>query len=335
MKFRELMSYLHQIGPDEQADLIVGYDVEKRQGVGRKTGSPTDAVQRYSVRRPFDAENPNNSFLSAPTFFIAKNGRLSTNPAHDQEYYEIIYVLEGSIDCTVNYEAIHIPAGAMLLMAPDIHHHVLTCGLEDIAVSIFLDTSFVNSHFMRVVGQLPSVGEIYSAKPSKPWLLIDFGVESQTDTFGRMLLCSYFDPGSHSELSTELLLQLFLIEADSTLNRVLHRSPEGIDAELPRIARYVEVHCDTVTLSETAQRFGYAENYLSAAFRQKFGLSFTRYRNLICLQRAASLLRSTNHTVTEIAAEVGLPSLSHFYKLFAAEYNMAPAEYRANYTSKK
>ena len=63
--------------------------------------------------------------------------------------------------------------------------------------------------------------------------------------------------------------------------------------------------------------------------RRRYGVSFTRYRNLHCLQQAAALLCNTNRSVTDIAAEVGLSSLSHFYKLFSAEYGMAPAEYRA------
>ena len=350
MNFKDLTTYLHQIRPDERTGWIVGYDAVTGQGVsrqmspeeieeaqswsepGHKPFSPQalfEELEHYSVRPAFNDANPNNTFLDAPTLAIAKNGRLNTNPPHEQTYYEIVYVLEGSITCAVNNEEIIVPAGAMLLMAADIYHHMYTCGIDDIAVSIYFEKSFLSSRFMQSMSRLPSVGGIYKAKPDYPYLLIDFGVDSQTDHFGRMMLCSYFDPGSHSDQSTELLLLLFLTEADSVLNRTMRRTSEGIESELPRIARYIEVHCADVTLLEVAQRFGYAEDYLSAAIRRRYGVSFTRYRNLHCLQQAAALLCSTNRSVTDIAAEVGLSSLSHFYKLFSAEYGMAPAEYRA------
>ena len=273
MNFRDLTTYLHQIRPDERAGWLVGYDTDAGQGVSRPMkpeeieesmkwteprrnpftplGAPEELL-RYNVRPAFNEANPNNSFLDAPNLAIAKNGRLNTNPPHNQDYYEIIYVLEGSITCAVNEDEIHIPSGAMLLITSNVYHHIYTCGLEDIAVSIFFDRSFLTPRFTQSMTQLPSVGRIYQSKPDVPYLLIDFGVDSQTDVFGRMMLCSYFDPSSHSDQSTELLLLLFLTEADSTLNRSMRRSAEGIDAELPRIARYIEVHSATVTLAEVA-----------------------------------------------------------------------------------
>ena len=331
MTFDDLTAYLHILRPDEVSGLIVGYDIENDSGIARTGSASGEPFTRYTMRPSFDESNPNNAFLKKPPFSIAKNGRLNTNPPHNQPYCEIVYVLEGEIRCAVNGEEYTVPAGSALFMAPDISHHMHTCGLEDIAVSIFFEKEYLLSRFLQTVRQLPSVGEIYKEKPAYPCLLVNFGVGSPTDHYGRMMLCNYFDPSSHSDLSTELLLQLFLTEADSTLNRVIRRSGEGIDAELKRISRYIEVHCATVTLSDVAARFGYAENYLSAAIRKRYGMSFTKYRNHICLQNASALLSGTDRSVTEIAAEVGMPTLSHFYRLFTEEYRMKPAEYRSRY----
>lgn len=331
MNFSDLSRYLHQWQPHELPGLIVDYDISKQQGYAMFPGHEYDGVETYSVRPAFDSRNPNNSYIESSELQIAKSGRLNTHLEHDQNYYETLYVLEGSVDCTVNGISVHIPAGAMLLMTAGISHFTAPLGPDDIAVSFYFERSYVTGSFYRTVSQLSSVGNIYKSNPNAPFLLIEFGVNSQADIYGRTLLCNYFDPNSHSPLSTSLLFQLFLTEADATLNKTLSSSEQGIDAKLSLIARYIELHCATVTLAEVAHQFGYTENYISSAIRRKFGVSFTRYRNLFCVQAAAAMLYSTNLSITEIAAEVGLNSLSHFYKLFTAEYGIAPAEYRSRH----
>lgn len=331
MNFRDLTLYLHQLRPDEMAGLVVGYDMETHEGVASLPGMQGKTYEKYSMQPAFNTANPNNDFLRSPRLHIAKNGRLNTNPAHYQDYYEIVYVLEGCICCSVNGEELSLRAGTMLLMTNHVEHHMHTCGMEDIAVSIFFDDSYCTDYFIQTMGKLSAIGEIYKKQPAYPWLHVDFGVDSQTDRLGRMMLCSYFDPGSHSDLSTELLFQLFLVEADSTIGQMVQRPEEGIAAELPRIIRYIELHCSSVTLAQVAQRFGYAADYVSSAIRRRYGVSFTRYRNRLRLQQAAALLCSTNRNVTDIAVEVGFSSLSHFFKLFAEEYGVPPAEYRLCY----
>ena len=46
---------------------------------------------------------------------------------------------------------------------------------------------------------------------------------------------------------------------------------------------------------------------------------------------ATLLLTTTRKSVGDIAAEVGITSVSHFYKLFLEEYRMTPTEYRSRY----
>ena len=332
--FDDLSMYLHQRRPEEFPGLVVGYDIRKHRGLASPSGLVGKQFEEYSVRPGFNAENPNNVFLEAPPFYIAKNGRLCDNPPHHQDYYEIVYVLEGAIHCAVNETELSLPAGTALLIASGVRHQMYTCGLEDIAVSIFLDRNYLTPRFLQVVGQLPTVGAIYQPNPPEVYLKVEFGVGSQADRCGRMLLCSYFDPGSHEDLSAELLLLLFFTEMDGTINRTPRSGGEGIARELPHIARYIETNCATVTLAQVAQRFGYSPSYLSDAIRRQFGISFTRYRNHYCLLRAAALLCSTDHSVTDIAAESGLPSLSYFYRLFTEEFHMAPAAYREKYAVK-
>jgi AraC-like DNA-binding protein len=46
------------------------------------------------------------------------------------------------------------------------------------------------------------------------------------------------------------------------------------------------------------------------------------------LSKAATLLRSTNMTVSEIIDQTGFASRTHFYDLFNKSYDCSPSDYR-------
>ena len=331
MNFSDLTEYLHQYRRDEVPGLVVGYSKEKKVGISSKEIGDFNSTSMYSVRPPFNAANPNNGLIEEIPFYIAKNGRLNENPAHFQEYYEAIYVLEGSLTHEVNGAVVIQKPGTLLILTGGVYHKIHTCGHEDIAVSIFIDEKMLIPKFYQRISPLQMVGPMFQKHAPSDYLLIDFGVESTTDIYGKLMLCSYFDPSAHSDQSTELLLLLFFTEADSTLLQQSRPAKLGIDAQLDQISRYIQSNCAAVTLEETAKQFGYAPSYLSTTIRQEFGMSFTRFRNHHRILMAAALLCGTERSIIEIAAEVGILTLSHFYQLFEKEFHLTPSAYREKY----
>ncbi len=265
-------------------------------------------------------------------FFINTHGRLNDMPAHGHEYYEAMYVLDGQFTHRIDDEVIDLPAGSLLLMHRDVVHKVMPCTMDDIAVAITMGDHLLLPRFMSTISRLPAIGSIFTEKPARPWIRIVFGTDSLCHSYGRQLLCSYFDPDSHSDISTELLLLLFLTEADRVVHPEAIHSDQGISSDIARIARYIQAHYADVTAAEVAGEFGYTENYITRALKRHYGVGFIRYRNRQCLMAATGLLINSRKSVAEIAAEVGIPSVSHFYKLFVEEYRMTPTEYRVRYS---
>jgi AraC-like DNA-binding protein len=89
--------------------------------------------------------------------------------------------------------------------------------------------------------------------------------------------------------------------------------------------RYTEV----LDVDDMAQAAGLSRAHFSREFKQAFGVSPHAYLLTRRLERAAALLRTTDHTVIEICLEVGLQSVGSFTTSFKRAYGMAPAEYRA------
>ncbi|MGI8750997.1 MAG: helix-turn-helix transcriptional regulator [Acidimicrobiales bacterium] len=71
--------------------------------------------------------------------------------------------------------------------------------------------------------------------------------------------------------------------------------------------------------------------YFSREFRRTFGESPHQYLLTRRLERAASLLRTTDRPVTEICLAVGLSSLGSFTTSFRRVFGMRPLTYRATF----
>jgi len=90
-------------------------------------------------------------------------------------------------------------------------------------------------------------------------------------------------------------------------------------------ARYREP-LDVPTLAHVAHL---SPAHFSREFRRVFGETPDQYLLTRRLERAAAMLRSTDHSVADICFEVGLASVGSFTTSFRRVYGMTPTEYRA------
>ncbi|MEH2291261.1 helix-turn-helix transcriptional regulator [Nostoc sp.] len=82
------------------------------------------------------------------------------------------------------------------------------------------------------------------------------------------------------------------------------------------------------SLMNLAKEIGLNDFKLKRGFREVFGTTVLGYVQSLRLEQAQQLLRGTNLTIPEIAAQVGYESISHFGYLFKRQFGMTPREYR-------
>jgi AraC-like DNA-binding protein len=92
-------------------------------------------------------------------------------------------------------------------------------------------------------------------------------------------------------------------------------------------ARYME----PLDVGDMAAAAGLSRAHFSREFRRAFGESPHSYLLTRRLERAAALLRSTDHSVMEICLSVGLRSVGSFTTSFTRNYGVSPTAYRAAY----
>jgi AraC-like DNA-binding protein len=86
---------------------------------------------------------------------------------------------------------------------------------------------------------------------------------------------------------------------------------------------------EPLTVDDLARAAGLSRAHFSRGFRRAFGVSPHAYLLTRRLERAASLLCFTDHSVAEICLRVGLRSIGSFTTSFKRAYGVPPAAYRA------
>src|SRR5689334_2006073 len=92
-------------------------------------------------------------------------------------------------------------------------------------------------------------------------------------------------------------------------------------------ARYAEA----LDVDDLARAAGLSRAHFSREFRRAFGESPHQYLLTRRLERAAAMLRATDHSVAEICFDVGLQSVGSFTTSFTRTYGVSPTAYRAKF----
>jgi AraC-like DNA-binding protein len=92
-------------------------------------------------------------------------------------------------------------------------------------------------------------------------------------------------------------------------------------------ARYFE----PLDVDDLANAAGLSRAHFSREFRRTFGESPHGYLLTRRMERAAALLRNTDHSVAEICFDVGLQSVGSFTTSFKRTYGVTPTAYRAKF----
>lgn len=105
------------------------------------------------------------------------------------------------------------------------------------------------------------------------------------------------------------------------IERHLQRAKDLMDA------RYAE----TLDVAGLASAAGLSQAHFSRLFKQTYGESPHGYLLTRRLERAAALLRNSDHAVADICMEVGLSSVGSFTTSFKRMFGATPTAYREQF----
>lgn len=101
---------------------------------------------------------------------------------------------------------------------------------------------------------------------------------------------------------------------------------------LKPVIEYIETNYHSkVTVASLAGEAHLSESGLYSIFKKHYGISPIAYLNRYRVSLAAEMLKSSDETITKIAASVGISDPFYFNKLFHKVYQTSPRNFRSVY----
>ena len=101
------------------------------------------------------------------------------------------------------------------------------------------------------------------------------------------------------------------------------------DEMIERAKKYISGHT-ACSVADVARECFISEPYLYLLFREHVGCTPNDYRLRAICQKGVEYLLTTDKTVDEISARIGLSSASHFRRILKSYMNLTPKEVRKN-----
>jgi AraC family transcriptional regulator, dual regulator of chb operon len=247
-------------------------------------------------------------------FHIARHGRsVEASPVHTHDFAEVFWIDSG--------EAIHhfgdsrhrVQTGDVVLVAPDDTHRLLQPS-HDFAMMNLALSQHEYAHFRD--RYFEAGGFPWDAVPPRRYRLSGAGLRC-----AQTLDKSGLDRLAVDRFLIEVLTQTRAGGSERTLPRWLGEAIEAWRIDSQAMGRGV------IGLSEIACR---SRGHVNRVLRQATGRPSIEVLNRIRMDDAAAKLIHTDTPISVVAADVGILSLSHFYRLFKEQFGSPPAHYRRN-----
>lgn len=252
--------------------------------------------------------------------FLSDN---NTYTLHLHRQVELMVVLEGNLQLTVDHETFSLNAGDGSIIFPNQLHSLTTPHHSKILLCIF-ETDFCHSYRNCFRSKQPAVNT--------------FCLEALT-SHGRLAvtelltLCEKM-PSKKVPLPSDALayaegyLTLLLTSLFSEMP--LKNKDKRDDLEMEqKLLLYLDAHfTEELSLDLLSRQFGISRFALSRLFTDKLHTTFPYYVNSKRLDYARDLLTSTELSVTQIALDAGFGSSRTFFREFNRAFHTTPGEYR-------
>ncbi|MBQ8526711.1 MAG: helix-turn-helix transcriptional regulator [Clostridia bacterium] len=232
---------------------------------------------------------------------------------HFHKNIEIIYVLEGAINCNINSRSGTLKKGEFGICLPyDIHSY----------------TPKPDSRYWVAVfseDQVHAFGKLIKGKEGKAF---KFCCSESVKNYVSENLINSQDPSLFTlksglyALCGEYLESVELVEKNTGKMQMMAEITEFISNH----------HSENIGLSDIAGLLGYDYHYVSRYFHNTFNMPFKDFLNSYRLETALELLEAGDKKLLDIAYESGFQSVRTFNSCFRKHFGMSPSEYKKSYS---
>lgn len=299
--------------------------------------------------------NPDTFFSQAYKLDDSKNP-ITYQQLHYHDFFELIYVISGTMYQQIETERHLYPAGSLCLLNCFISHQeeystdfralflrlpipLVKTLLHDINDFYFeIEHNYMNQlveHFFENALNLPEQSYPFRKE------YIDF-IPHKEFPGARTYMYNLFDnltrqmtsPAIGSTYIVKCILMQIFCELSNLSHYRITPLNIGTDAEMElfqAIHSQIQNHHGHISRQELETALSYSSSYLNRIVKKYSGYSIKQYALSISLKEAVDLLQSTDMSVNEICTTLHFSNLTYFYSSFQKKYGTTPKKYRENY----
>lgn len=242
------------------------------------------------------------------------------------DYHVLIYVTEGAIYVTEDEIDYTIHPGEILFLKAGVHHYGKTV--------IEAGTAWYYAHFYLSQEREPVESEVIlkanhmSTEESLGKLILPKKLTEPASRKPESVLkeCIELFHGNRTYKKWMANASLFHFLSECAFNE---SQTDTVVTLEDKICDYLSKHVrENFSAKEVSDYFYLSYKHLAAIFKKKKGMSMQQYHNVLRMQEACRLLRSTGLLIGEISADIGFTDPLYFSKCFHQTMGCSPKQYR-------
>lgn len=247
-------------------------------------------------------------------------------PLHVHQFAELCYMINGTLEVTVNDRVLTLHAGDYLFIAPLWVHGYSTperCEAVVMAfpTSLLPEAAAINSFARGSRADSPDAAGYFESLFVRGGLGTPAFAPADDDRPNRTR--TYFVDLSDTRQFVRVRSALGALLAECAESP--DEPTEDTDA-LAKLLNYLAKHyTEPVTLSDASKALGYSRNYLSHRIKKLSGMTFPELLANLRVERARGLIGKM--TVLDVALESGFETERSFYRAFKKITGCTPGEY--------
>lgn len=251
---------------------------------------------------------------------------------HWHNELEFFYIVSGNAKMRLNGENIHISAGDIVVIKPNVLHGSYDCYQQALIFrAVLIDYEFVAGILNDIVQQ-KYIAPLFEEDNSAFYLI------KKEDTYRSELfeeLNNIYEIFEKKQEGYEIKIKSLIFNAFYYLYpsisqcRISKPIDTMKDATMKKILKYIDKNYDNkILLKDLAKEVSMSEGYLCRFFKINFKMTFGDYLLNTRIQKAEILVRNTDYSMELIAMKTGFTNSNYFTIKFKQVFKETPTKYR-------
>lgn len=292
--------------------------------------------------------------FEAPMSYEEASQNVFHRGLHQHDYFELIYVVRGSMYQIIGNERHLYPTGSLCLLNKNVRHReeyttdysTVFLALPATLVQELLEQT--NTYFFKCErDSQTSLHRRFFTDNMKGKAIqeyIDFIPDPENITEKKKmhslfdsLIWQFLEPDVGSTyIIKSIIARIFwdLAQDEFFTTVPVSIAPDAETELFGGITAFLKSRNGRVSRMELEEELNYSSHYLNRIVKRHTGLSLLQYGKIFAMEEAAGLLKHTDLPIADICEHLHFSNQTQFYRQFQQAYGITPKEYRNNFTGR-